>query len=228
MKKVFIALTSVLMLASCAGSSDKKSNDNLNSDSNYVAYVDFTEEEKTLFESEIGINDELYLADMTKFYKVNRGIPITVTKLSDDTSLDDIYAYDLKIAKANLISLHGNLPGITDETVNGINNAPCGIVEQFSCVGLYYDFGAKYSITYMLFNDEVSYTSAPLGVDVVTAWTSERKTEAEYANHSELDLRVLLHVLQFVRGEYPIVYSGITKTLSTGQKVRINFAAELK
>ena len=84
------------------------------------------------------------------------------------------------------------------------------------------------TITYMLFGDEVSYTSWPLNKAGVTEWTKARRSESEYKDKSETDLRVLLHLLQISRSETPGFYSGITKTLSTGQKVRINFTAVKK
>jgi hypothetical protein len=218
MKKVLFAF--VLTLAVCACSSNNGTYD--------ICYVDFTDEEKALFEQEIGVNDKLYLADLAEKYKVSDGSIINVIKLDSLSTLDDIFDLDKKIATVTLNLLNEDKAlGLNDEVIKNIMNQPYTIVNDFSCAGMYYDFGAI-TATYVLFGDEVSYTSWPLSTATVTEWTKERKAEAEYKDKSETDLRALLHIIQISRGEYPGFYSGITKTLSTGQKVRINFTAELK
>lgn len=219
MKKLFIALTSVMMLGACAGSAEKTYD---------IAYIDFTEEEQELFANEIGASDEAYLSEGAEIYKISANSLITVSKLADSTSVTDLCKCDLAIASVWLKLMKDSLPGVTDEMFDSYDSASCTNVDEYNCAGMYYDLGPDYSITYMIFGDESSYTSLPLKRDVVAAWTAERRAEAEYANSSETSLRVLLNLLQVARGEYPSVYCGITKTLSTGQKVRINFTAERK
>ena len=218
MKKVLFAF--VLTLAVCACSSNNGTYD--------ICYVDFTDEEKALFEQEIGVNDKLYLADLAEKYKVSNRNIINVIKLDSTATLDNIFDFDKKIASVsfNLVSQESGL-GLNEDAIKNLVNQPYTIVNDFSCAGMYYDFGAI-TATYVLFGDEVSYTSWPLSTATVTEWTKARKAEAEYKDKSETDLRAMLHIIQISRGEYPGFYSGITKTLSTGQKVRINFTAELK
>ena len=218
MKKVLFAF--VLTLAVCACSSNNGTYD--------ISYVDFTDEEKALFEQEIGVNDKLYLADLAEKYKVSDKNIINVIKLDSLSTLDDIFDLDKKIATVTLNLLNEDKAlGLDDEVIKNIMNQPYTIVNDRSCAGMYYDMGHM-TITYMLFGDEVSYTSWPLNKASITEWTKARRSESEYKDKSETDLRVLLHLLQISRSEYPGFYSGITKTLSTGQKVRINFTAVKK
>ena len=218
MKKLFIALASVVMLAACAGSGHKNYN---------IAYIGLSDEEKTLFESEIGADDASYLQDLAEKYTIGKEAMITVSKQADTTSITGLCSYDQNIASATLKLLKDYLPGTTDQMLDSFDGAKYDFVDDFSCAGMYYDFG-EHTMAYMIFCDEVSYTILPMKRDVVEAWTKARKGEAAYANHSEVDLRVMMGILQLVNGEVPFFLGGISKTLSTGQKVRINFTAELK
>ena len=110
-----------MTLAVCACSSNNGTYD--------ISYVDFTDEEKALFEQEIGVNDKLYLADLAEKYKVSDRSFINVIKLDSLSTLDDIFDLDKKIATVTLHLLNEDKAlGLNDEAIENIKNQPYTIV----------------------------------------------------------------------------------------------------
>lgn len=229
MKKIFFALASIIMLGACSGScSGSGSADKSTYD---VAYVNFSDEEKALFESEIGVNSDLYLAEtgIEDKYELYENNLIAVTKLADNYTMTDVWDHDLKMASVLLYTAQEAVPEITDEMVDGIVDVPASIIDFLGCAGMYYDFGDNFSMTYFVCGNEVSFTSMPFtNRNAIIEWTKQRRMEPEYADFSETDLRVMHSCADLTNGNWALVNCGVTKTLSSGQKVRINFTAKLK
>ena len=223
MKKIFFALASIIMLGACSGFADKSTYD--------VVYVNFSDEEKALFESEIGVNSDLYLTEIAleNRYKLSENNFITVTKLADNSTLTDVWEHDLKMASALLHMAQQTVPEITDEMADGIVDVPAQSIRSTELAGMYYDFGDNFTMTHFVWDNEVSITSMPLtNRNAIIEWTKQKRTDPEYADYTETDLRVTLSMVELWSCNWPAINCGFSKTLSSGQKVRINFTAILK
>lgn len=214
MKKIFVLLASVLMFASC------------NNESNFeVAFIDFTKEEKALFNEEISISDTSFLAGLAEDYKVSSRSPIQVYKLPEEASYGEDFLLDKKFAAFALACLE--LEGLTDEMLDNLIQQSYEFNDQQGCAAMYCELGANWSVASVLFSDEVSYISWPLKVEEFNA-LYENSKDSLGAEYSDTVGKAMLNLVWIANGQVGGFYSGVNRTLSNGQKVRIYLTAEAK
>ena len=110
MKKFILGLAAMLALFSCTESNSAYD----------VVYVSFTDEEKDLFNNELGVNEALYIGNLQDKYKIDPNFPITVSKIDESSSVSK---YDLVTASATYKILQNDIAAIEAADFDKLNNS---------------------------------------------------------------------------------------------------------
>ena len=220
MKKFILGLAAMLTLFSCAES-------NGTSD---VVYISLTDEEKELFNNELGVNEALYIGNLQDKYKIDPNFPITVSKIDESSSVSK---YDLATAAATYKILQKDIAAIEAADFDKFDNTTIEEVTIFDTKiqGAAINCGSNVHVSYLCLCEEAdqrAYISFPSNAEMINNWVKEVENKPDFAGQSEFARTMSLLLIQTIKCDNPRLLTAFTHDLSNGTKVRVVYCAATK
>ena len=220
MKKFILGLAAMLALFSCTESNSAYD----------VVYVSFTDEEKDLFNNELGVNEALYIGNLQDKYKIDPNFPITVSKIDESSSVSK---YDLVTASATYKILQNDIAAIEAADFDKLNNSTIeeDTIFNTKVQGAAINCGSNVHVSYLCLCEEAdqrAYISFPSNAEMINNWVKEVENNPDFAGQSEFARTMSLLLIQTIKCDNPRLLTAFTHELSNGTKVRIVYCAATK
>lgn len=210
MKKLIGFIAVLLLFSACA------------SEDNYeIAYLGISDTDQELFQSEVYVNDALYLNGLESNYTVSKLLPITVTAVDADSN---VFELDLAVCQTIYSSIIPNPSLLLDESQINV-----GELFNTKIKGLVYDCGENIGVSALWFYldaDQRAWMRMPFSmVDVQNHFEAQENSEL-YTGLSAQDKYHAHFVKSLQNGADAQILIAFTHQLTSGTKVRVSFLAE--
>lgn len=158
MKKLIGFIAVLLLFASCGGNNQNSANE----DKYDIAYIGLSDTDKEMFQSEVAVNDALYLNGLESNYTVSKLLPITATNVD---AVSNVFEMDLALCQTIYNTLMPNASIQLDESQ--IND---GEMFDTKFKGLVYDCGENIGVSALWFyldDDKRAYMRMPFSMEGV-------------------------------------------------------------
>lgn len=220
MKRFILGLAAMLALFSCTESGSKHD----------VIYVSLTDQEKQLFEKEVGVNEQLYIGSLCDKYRIDPEFVVSVYKLDGETSASK---FDLSTACVTYKMLQESIDAIKTADFDKFDNTTIEEVTIFDTKiqGAAINCGSNVHVSYLCLCEEAdqrAYISFPSNAEMINNWVKEVENKPDFAGQSEFARTMSLLLLQTIRCDNPRLLTAFTHELSNGTKVRVVYCAATK
>lgn len=214
MKKLIGVIAVLLLFSACAGEGEDK---------HEITYIGLSDTDKELFQSEVAVNEALYLNGLESNYTVSKLLPITATNVD---AVSNVFEMDLAVCQNIYSSIIPNASLQLDESQ--IND---GELFNTKIKGLVYDCGGNIGVSALWFYldaDQRAWMRMPFSLEGVQSHFEMQENSELYTGLSTQDMYHAHFVKSLQNGADTQILIAFTHQLTSGTKVRVSFLAEKK